>query len=181
MKISRLYIEKAVRSEPRVAALRSRFAHLPQTEISSYKDIFNRPGQRFQVQKQAQALILARKEPIRLYEATERVDSFHRTIPVHFVDPVRNCVYNCDYCFLQGMHSSGHLLYFVNHDEAAQEALEAAQRQPLYLSISYLTDLLAMEDDLGVCADWIRSAAGHSDITIEIRTKSEAYPSLRRI
>ncbi|AFG37301.1 SPL family radical SAM protein [Spirochaeta africana] len=180
MKISRIYFEHAAADHPRTRALRERFAHLPQIGIPDYKTVFNRPNQRFQVQKQAQALILAQK-PMRLYEATERVDSFHRSVPVHFVDPVRNCVYNCDYCFLQGMHSSGHLLYFVNHDEAAGQALQAAAQQPIYLSISYLTDLLGMEDDLGVCRDWIQAVRGRPDITVEIRTKSENYPSLRRL
>lgn len=181
MNIQRIYYETQVAADPRTIRLRERFSHLPQIEVASYKDVFNRPGQNFQAQKQSQAMILARKNPVRIFEASERVDSFHRSVPVHFIDPVRNCVYNCDYCFLQGMHASGHLLYFVNHNEVADEVTRMTRQQPIYLSISYLTDLMGMEAELGICRDWILTAAGNPNLTVEIRTKSESYPVLRRV
>ncbi|GAB6091258.1 SPL family radical SAM protein [Spirochaeta dissipatitropha] len=181
MKFSRLYVEKDALSNPAAIRIMERYSYLPVQIIERYQDIFNRKNQSFQIQKKSQALILAVKNGQTVYKARERVNSFHGNLPVYFIDPVRNCIFNCDYCFLQGMHQSGHLLYFVNHEDAVQ-AVKDLPDEKIYLSISYLTDLLGMEQDFGVINDWLLSFADKSmeaAVTIEIRSKSDAFSVLR--
>jgi DNA repair photolyase len=46
------------------------------------------------------------------------------------------------------------------------------EKHPVYLCISYDTDLLAAEGLTGYAREWADFAASHPDLTIEIRTKS---------
>ena len=85
-------------------------------QIRHYKDIFNRTNQDFQVQKRAMKLILAKKTGPLLYPATDMVQDY-KNKNSFYNTPALNCLYNCEYCFLQGMYPSGHLVLFVNEND----------------------------------------------------------------
>lgn len=153
------------------------YPHAVRVLIDDYKEIFNRVGQRFQIQKRAPKLILAVKREGFLYRGSERIESFgDRNLAYNSL--VRNCLYNCDYCFLQGMHPSAHIVVFVNNDEFLHSVDEELGSGPLYLSISYLTDLLAFEGILPFCRRWIEAARTRPGLTVEIRTKSDNYRAI---
>lgn len=179
MKHSALYIERAALEHPNGEALRRRFAGKPVIPIESHHEIFVRGRQDFQAQKRSSALIAALARPPFVHAAPTRVCGI-ADVPVYYTEQVRNCVYNCDYCFLQGMHASGHTLVFVNSDAVHAAARELASQTPIWLSISYLTDILAFESTLPLAGEWLDTAAEAPDLTIEIRTKGEASTLLRR-
>lgn len=165
-----IYYEHRAAASPLARMVRQRYAHLPSTEITNYTEIFNRKKQHFQIQKRAQALVLAVAQPPFLYRGTERIT--HRT-HIYYTDQMRNCIYNCQYCFLQGMHQSAHCVLFVNEHDYHRAALEQMKRHaPLHLSISYLSDLLGVEQVIPLCRGWIEVARNHNQLQIEIRTKS---------
>ena len=179
--VRRVYYEAGALEWPDASLILKRLSHLPQVEIDHYKDVFNRPGQHFQAQKRAPALILAVERERLLYEGSERVESWNGNVPLYYNAPVRNCVFNCDYCFLQGMHNSGHIVLFVNTSDFMDEASKRADQGPIFLSISYLTDLLAFERLWPVCRQWIEFAETHPNIDLELRTKSEYFSAIRDI
>ena len=179
--VRRVYYEADALDWPDTSTILQRLSHLPQVEIDHYKDVFNRPGQNFQAQKRAPALILAVERDRLLYEGSERVESWNGNVPLYYNAPVRNCVFNCDYCFLQGMHNSGHIVLFVNTRDFMDEAAKRADQGPIFLSISYLTDLLAFERLWPVCRQWIEFAETHPNIDLELRTKSEYFTAIRDI
>lgn len=177
----RLYFETDALAFPATHSIRTKLENLPQLEIGHYKDLFNRPAQHFQSQKRSPALILAVEREKLLYDASARVSSWGDDIPLYYNAPVRNCVFNCDYCFLQGMHNSGNIVLFVNTHDFMGAAAERAQRGPLFLSVSYLTDLLAFEPLLPICRKWIEFAEQTEHLDIELRTKSEYFTAIRDI
>lgn len=179
--VRRVYYESQALDWPDTSTILKRLSHLPQVEIDHYKDIFNRPGQHFQAQKRAPALILAVERERLLYEGSERVESWNGDVPLYYNAPVRNCVFNCDYCFLQGMHNSGNIVFFVNTRDFMDEASKRADQGPIFLSISYLTDLLAFERLWPICRQWIEFAETHPNIELELRTKSEYFTAIRDI
>jgi len=178
-RFSRLYVERDARAYPLAEQVPAGLDGLPLVEIDHYKDVFNRPGQDFQVQKRAPALILAVERGNYLYRAGERVCGCDAPLPVYYNDMVRNCLYNCDYCFLQGMHDSAHCVLFVNTEDFVAAARRTADRGEITLSVSYLTDLLAFEPLFGLCGVWIDAAESHPSLRIEIRTKSNNYRAIR--
>lgn len=149
--------------------------------IAHYKDVFNRSRQRMALQKHAPALIFANNHGTLLYPGAPVCQSFGNK-HFYYTSNVMNCIYHCDYCYLQGMYPSGHLVVFVNLDDYFAQVEELLKQHPVYLCISYDTDLPALEPLLPITQRWVRFAAGHPSLTLEIRTKSgnpELFSSLK--
>lgn len=168
-----LYIEEGALAYPHARTLTAQFADRPVIRIGSYHEVFSRSGQDFQAQKRAPSLIAAVGTPPFLYDAPLRVCGC-TDLPVLYNDQLRNCAYDCDYCFLQGMHASGHTLVFVNSADYHSAAAARSRDGAYWLSISYLTDALAFEPTLPLVAEWIAFARTTPRITLEVRTKGGA-------
>ena len=162
-----------------------RFPKAKIIEIEDYKKIFNKNGQDFQIQKLSTKLILAKKQPPFIYPATDIIqDSGFSNF--YYCTPILNCIYNCEYCFLQGMYSSANIVVFTNTDEM-QEAVkkQILERkypdEPLLLSLSYNTDILALDNILPLTKQWIDFANNTDDLFMEIRTKSGLTSSFNKL
>ena len=110
---SHIYLEKGAEEYSLTKLALDKFSKSKIIIIDHYKDFFNRSNQDFQVQKLSMNLILAKKSSPFLYPASEMVQEFG-TPNVFYNTPILNCLYNCDYCFLQGMYNSGNMVLFVN-------------------------------------------------------------------
>ena len=179
---SHIYLEKDAIGYPLSELALSKFSESTIVQIDHYKDIFNRKGQNFQLQKKSMKLILAIKREPLLYDGSSMIQDY-MTPNVYYNTPILNCLYNCDYCFLQGMYDSGNLVVFVNDqemmgaiDERVSNPLDPSK--PTVISISYNTDLLAMENILPLCRRWINYVKGKKDTVIEIRTKSALFNAI---
>jgi len=158
----------------------NRFPQAQIIEISHYKDVFNRSRQNFFVQKQSQKLILAEKKDTLLYPGAEVCHDFGAP-HFYYTSSILNCIYHCDYCYLQGMFSSANIVIFVNIEDFFTETEHLLEKHPIYLAISYDTDLLALEHIVPFSAKWIEYAQQSPDLTIELRTKSINYPAIRHL
>lgn len=176
-KFSHIYIEERAFSYPDTENILSRFPQAAKIPIGHYKDIFSRHNQNYRLQKQSQNLILAVKEPPFLYPGALVCQDFGNH-HFYYTSPVLNCLYDCEYCYLQGMYPSANLVVFVNTEDFFREIDTRLADHPLYLSISYDTDLLALEPLLGLCERWIQFTHERPLLTIEIRTKSAAFKSI---
>ena len=182
---SHIYIERGAVEYPLSKIARSKFMGSTVIEIDHYKDVFNRRGQDFQLQKRSMKLILAKKTEPLLYEGSSMIQDYN-TPNVYYNTPILNCLYNCDYCFLQGMYDSGNLVVFVNENEMMSAIDKKVSNpidpsKPTVISISYNTDLLAMENILPLSRRWINYVKGKKDTVIEIRTKSALYDAISDI
>ncbi len=180
---SHLYIERGADGYPLTRRIRDRFAKARVVEIDDYKAVFARPRQRFQAQKESMKLILAVKKDRFLYDGSGHSQDFSLE-NFYYNTLMFNCVYNCDYCYLQGMYPSANIVAFVNVEDyfsATRRGIEDRPNpaQPLYLCISYDTDLLAFESVAPYCRAWIEFVHGEPDLLVEIRTKSAAYRAIR--
>lgn len=77
------------------------------------------------------------------------------------------------------MHPSAFIVVYVNGGDFLAATDEKLEEGPLYLSISYLTDLLGFEGLLPFTRRWIEFARSRPDLTIEVRTKSDNYRAIR--
>lgn len=163
---SNVYVEKKVWN----GEWQTQFKGQP-IKIEHYKDIFNRTHQDFAAQKKAPSLILARKDGTLLYPGAPVCQSFGNK-HFYYTSCMMNCIYHCDYCYLQGMYPSGHVVVFVNLTDYFAELEELLTQHPVYLCISYDTDLLALEQTFSFVSRWLAFAVRHPELTLEIRTKS---------
>jgi spore photoproduct lyase len=119
---SAIYIEEELRESDRVLRLLHRFPKLPHIYCERYGDVFNRKSQNFRLQKKAPALILAKKYGNKVLEAPAGYG--YNQAKSYYFSHMLNCVYDCRYCFLQGMYSSANYVLFVNYEDF-ESAIEA--------------------------------------------------------
>lgn len=184
-RFSHVYIEEGAETFPLTKRILERLSHATRVSISNYKDVFARSGQNFQLQKQSPKLILACKKDNHIYRGSMASQDFgYRNF--YYNSLLLNCVYNCDYCYLQGMYPSGNMVVFVNEEDFYRATRVAIRdrpfpEEPLYLCISYDTDLLAYESVVPYTSRFIEFTRANKDLVIEIRTKSANWRALETI
>lgn len=177
---STIYIEKGLEEHPLVQEITSRFPASNQIFIFHYKDVFNRSHQNSILQKEAPALILAAKHGMLLYPGAAVCQSFGNT-HFYYTSCSMNCPYDCEYCYLQGMYPSSHLVLFVNVEDYFSELKTLLQKHPVYLCASYDTDLLALSHLSHLAVKWSQFVQEQPDLTVELRTKSANMAALRTL
>ena len=175
----RLYIERRALDHEDGQRLVQQFADLPIVTIDDAMQVFGRRNQNFALQKTDPSIIAAVVEP-RLYEAPALVRGGRR-LPVYYTDEARNCAFDCDYCFLQGMHPSAYPILAVNSHEIREAAIAQARASDYWLSVAYVSDILGFESLVPYTARWAEAIRGHSGVTVEVRTKGSAPASLLSI
>ncbi|HSH42228.1 MAG TPA: hypothetical protein VK973_08915 [Arenicellales bacterium] len=178
--IDLIYIEEACRDHPRTTRICGRFPDAVRVYCRHYREVFNPRSQNFRLQKRRPALILARKP-----------DSFVLPVPDgyglgpggnYYFSHMLNCVYDCRYCFLQGMYRSAHYVVFVNFEDFERAITErAAQEQgaPPWFFSGYDCDSLALEPVTGFMASMLDLFDDLPGARLEVRTKSTQVRSLR--
>lgn len=177
---SHLYIERAVWDHPRSERVRQSFPKATIVEIEHLGELTGRKSAVWSYQKRAPKLVLAQKSGQLLYPCSDVAPDFGYA-NFHYAVPMQNCLYDCEYCYLQGMYNSAHLVLFVNQDEMQQAVKDKAEELgELYLCIAYDNDLLAMEGKLGLVAEWVEALRATPSVTVEVRTKSANFSALRK-
>lgn len=174
-----IYAEKGLNA----SCVKEICARLPKSrvvEIGHFKDVFNRTHQDFQAQKCDTALILAKRTEHFVYPGAPVCQSFGNA-HFYYASVLMNCLYDCEYCYLQGMYPGGHMVAFINLEDYFSEIEALLKEHPMYLCISFDTDLLAMEAVLGFGKRWCAFAQKHQNLTIEIRTKGDAAYFLKEM
>ncbi|MBN2714763.1 MAG: hypothetical protein JXX14_02845 [Deltaproteobacteria bacterium] len=179
--LSHIYIEHAIATHPRTVSLVHRFPDAQNVYIDSYKHVFNRSHQNFDLQKKTPKLILAQKQVPHVYPFSEKCQmaAFEKAV---YVTPVLGCRFDCDFCFLHGMYNSANPVIFVNIEEMQTELSQKAAESntPLFVSLSYETDLLALEPICEMLPDWIAFSRRSPNLFFECRTRSGLFQKIAK-
>ena len=175
---STIYIEEEVFDSARVSGLLDRFEHVPQVICDRYGEVFNRKSQNFRLQKMAPALILAKKYGNKILSVPSGYG--YNDSKSYYFSHMLNCVYDCRYCFLQGMYSSANYVLFINFEdfeEAIVEKIEENNGGGVYYS-GYDCDSLALEPVSNFCSHFLPVFRRYPEAELEIRTKSTQIRNL---
>lgn len=177
--IDTLYIEKAVTKHPRVLAIQKRFPEARVIYCERYGEVFNPKSQNFRLQKQNPALILAEKYQkfVLPTPATYGIGGKHN----YYFSHMFNCLYDCRYCFLQGMYQSANYVLFVNYEDFQRQIRDICYQtpdQPIYFFSGYDCDSLALEPMTGFAEAFLPLFAELPNAWLELRTKSTQIRSL---
>ncbi len=167
---SRIYVEKAAFDYPIAKEILSGFPDAIVVEIRHYKDLFNRPGQDASMQRHSRSLILAVERPPFLYPGARVCQDFGNDA-FYYTSTVKNCLFSCDYCYMQGMYQTAYPVIFVNFDDYLSEIDRMSVSKKLYICLSYDTDLIAMDGLTGYLGRWIDALSLRPCVTAEVRTK----------
>lgn len=177
---SYVYVEQGIADHPETLGILGHFPNAKVIPIHHYKDVFNRKRQSFYEQKRHPALILAKKEGRLVYPGAPMCQNFGNHF-FYYTSCMMNCFYDCEYCYLQGMYPSGNVVLFVNLEDIFKEVDELLKKHPVYLCVSYDTDLMAFEGIAGFVARWHAFVKRRPRLVIEIRTKSGAFGQIKHL
>ena len=174
-----IYVEEEILNHPRTLQIQDRFPDAEVVPCSRYGEIFNRKAQHFRLQKRRPSLILAMKHRNFVHEAPEGfgIEGTQSFVFSH----MHNCIYDCRYCFLQGMHRSAHYVVFVNYEDfqrALEEKIRGAGTETLWFYSGYECDSLALEPVTRFAASFVPFFARFPQAFLELRTKSTQIKSL---
>ncbi len=177
--IDTLYIEKAVEQHPRVMAIRQRFPDARVIFCERYGEVFNPKSQNFRLQKHKPALILAEKYQKFVLPTPSGygIGGKHN----YYFSHMLNCLYDCRYCFLQGMYQSANYVLFVNYEDFHRQIRDICYQtpdQPVYFFSGYDCDSLAMEPITGFVQAFLPLFNELPNAWLELRTKSTQIRNL---
>lgn len=132
---SHIYIEKKAYEYEITNKILSQFNNSEIIEIDHYKDVFCRKNQNYTIQKKSTSLIIALKNNNLIYKGAKVCHNFGNH-NFYYTSCVMNCIYECEYCYLQGMYPSGNIVVFVNLDDYFLELSKLIKENSIYLSIS---------------------------------------------
>jgi len=177
-----VYVEESVLSDPRTEGLLDRLPRARVIECERYGEIFNRRAQDFRLQKDRPAWIVARKTGRWVLEAPAGYGLGGQEN--YYFSHMLNCLYDCGYCFLQGMFRSAHYLWFVNYDEcmdAIEERLAASDQEAVWFFSGYDCDSLAAEPMTRFAEEFLPFFRERPRAWLELRTKSVRIESLLEV
>ncbi len=175
-----IYVEREAEHSPAALHLYERFPDASFIPIDHYKDVFNRSRQNLLQQETEPSLILAVNHGRLFYPGAPVCQSFGAE---HFLytSCVMNCLYDCDYCYLQGMYPSGNIVVFVNLEDYFTELTRLLSEHPVYLCCSYDADLAALNGIFPHAEAFCRYAAEHPGLRLELRTKCAPLPLIQKL
>lgn len=171
--IDTLYIEEEVLQHPRTRDICDRYPNANNIICEHYGEIFNRNAQNFRLQKRKPALILAKKKNKFVLDAPQgyAIGGKHN----YYFSHMMNCIYDCRYCFLQGMYRSAHYVLFVNYEDFSDEIVRIVRQRPhedVYFFSGYDCDSLAFDPVTHFIQYFLPLFNTQPNAWLELRTKS---------
>lgn len=177
--IRHIYIEEQIMDHSRTREICARFPAAKVVVCQHYAEVFNVAGQNFRLQKRQPSLILASKSGKRVLQTPDGYGIGGEQN--YYFSHMLNCLYDCRYCFLQGMYRSAHYVVFVNYEDFIDDirSLTAQQGdQRTWFFSGYDCDSMAMEPVTGFMDTALPAFAQIPQASLEIRTKSTQIRSL---
>jgi spore photoproduct lyase len=175
--IDTIYVEEDLQGHPRAREICARFPNAVRVPIERYGEVFNKNQQNFRLQKKKPSLVLARKHGRTLLPAPYGIGGRHN----YYFSHILNCLYDCRYCFLQGMYRSAHYVVFVNFEDFKDQMVETLALCPeedVYFFSGYDGDSLALDSVTSFVHEFLPFFGSHRRAILELRTKSVAIRPL---
>lgn len=173
--------EPSSESKTRVQDILRRYPKAQRISVEKHTELFNRANQNFRHQKHNPSLILASKQNKRVHSTPTQYETGGGAN--YYFSHMLNCLYDCRYCFLQGMYRSANYLLFVNYEDFWSDIEAIAEEhanddKPCWFFSGYDCDSLAFEPVTGFAEYFVPRFAGLTNSVLELRTKSTQIRSL---
>ncbi|MEM1283734.1 MAG: radical SAM protein [Chlamydiota bacterium] len=168
-----IYVEEAILNHQTAQKIIQKHSDTKVITCHHFGELFNRKSQSFRLQKQKPSLLLAKKCG-NLVLPTPEGYGIGGTNNYYF-SHMLNCIFDCRYCFLQGMYRSGNYVVFVNHEdfeEAIDDTLNKHSGKEVYFFSGYDCDSLALEPVTHFVEKILPFFEQRPNAYLELRTKS---------
>ena len=171
----RILVESHLRDSPRVSSITRRFPQAHVAHIDRVEDYFSKVKKDYLQKRTDLRLFLGEKKRGALVKRAPNAYGVLGHPHFYFVNAY-NCIYECNYCYLQGYFHSPDVVLFLNYKDMVAKAKEIIKAQgnnpPVWFHAGEFSDSLALShltDELKTYADFF---AHHPRAFLELRTKS---------
>jgi spore photoproduct lyase len=176
-----ILIEKSLISFPQVERIIKKFPKSEIIWIDRYDELWGKFKKPYLHKRDTLNLYLAQKKG-HLVKKTPDAYGINRGDHYYFIHAF-NCIYECQYCYLQGYFKNPDIVLFLNHDEILQEmqALSSNAENEIWFHAGEYSDSLALShitEELPLYFDFF-SRNPHA--FLELRTKSANIRELSKL
>ena len=177
---SQIFVERALVDHPQAHKILKQFQALPVHVIEQYDHVWGKFKKPYLLKREDLSLFLAQKKGQLIKLAP---DAYGHGKEKHFYFiHAYNCIYECEYCYLQGYFSTPDLVVFLNHEDIIKEMESILKEDPdAWFHAGEFSDSLALSHltgELSVYFDFFRS---HPQAHLELRTKSVNLKALKML
>ncbi|EQC49232.1 hypothetical protein M899_0691 [Bacteriovorax sp. BSW11_IV] len=183
---SRIFVEKNLQENTRVQAILERFSNVPVKEIDKVEDVFGRVKKPYLQKRDNLNLFLGEKKGQLVKEAPDAYGL--KGDPHYYFIHAYNCIYECNYCYLQGYFNSPDIVLYMNHDDIAKEilktasiALESDPNCTPWFHAGEFSDSLALSHITGEVPFYFDVFKNLPQAMLELRTKSANTKALEEV
>jgi spore photoproduct lyase len=167
-----IYVETHLQHHPRVQQILQQTGKTP-ILIENYNDIWGRSKKPYLHKRDTLNLFLAQKKGQLLKLAPEAYGQ--QGEPHYYFIHAYNCIYECQYCYLQGYFNTPDIVLFMNHEEVVaemQKVMDAHKGQRVWFHAGEFSDSLALSHLTGELTPYYEFCQQNPQAMIELRTKS---------
>lgn len=169
---NKVYIEESIQNHPRVKSILDKVNATP-IILKAYDDIWGRSKKPYLHKRDSLNLFLAQKKGQLLKLAP---DAYGKAGEPHFYFiHAFNCIYECQYCYLQGYFNTPDIVLFINHEEILSEMQTIVDQQTegqVWFHAGEFSDSLALTHLTGELYLYHDFCLRNPKAIIELRTKS---------
>ena len=169
----RVFIERDVLSNPYTQNILKKIKYKEKLEIDQYDNYFGKYKKKYLNKQKENNLFIANKKG-QLVKETPPAYGLSGDKHYYYIHQY-NCIYECDYCYLQGYFHSPDIVMFVNHEEIInemQKIMEKNSNKRIWFHAGEFSDSLALShitDEFQLYYDFLDK---NPYSLVELRTKS---------
>lgn len=170
----KIYIETVLKDHPIALEIINK---LPSSSskniyyIENYEDVFGKVKKPYLEKRTNLNLFLAQKKGTLVKEAPAAY-GLGKEKHFYFINSY-NCIYECEYCYLQGFFNSPDIVAFINWEEIKNEIIKVAnENHGCWFHAGEFSDSLAISNITGELSRFFDLFKEIPDAKLELRTKS---------
>lgn len=175
-----VYVEEGIKSHPRVDSILAKVKKSP-LYLEKYDDIWGRSKKPYLQKRDSLNLFLAEKKGQLLKLAPDAYGTGSE--PHYYFIHAYNCIYECQYCYLQGYFNTPDIVLFINHEEIISEMKKTLDSHAgkVWFHAGEFSDSLALTHLTGELELYHKFCEENPNAIIELRTKSVNTRELEKL
>ncbi len=172
-----IYIETHLSSHPKVLEILQKYPHSIIHKIAKIEDVFQRVKKPY-LQKRTNLNLFLGEKKGQLVKPAPPAYGLSGEPHFYFVHAY-NCIYECNYCYLQGYFHSPDIVLYLNHDQIAEEIKNVVAENrikcpgtKIWFHAGEYSDSLALTSLTGELSYYFKLFKDLPDCFLELRTKS---------
>ncbi len=177
MMFEKIFIEEHLAQHERVQSIIARFPNSEIKYIKKVEDVFGRVKKPY-LQKRTNLNLFLGEKKGQLVKVAPPAYGLSGEPHYYFVHAY-NCIYECNYCYLQGYFQSPDIVLFLNHEEIGAEIKRLADEfgrtnpgKSIWFHAGEYSDSLALSHLTGELPYYFNLFRNLSNAKLELRTKS---------